>query len=195
MNLSEEAQASEGNLIQLARQGDEAAWESLVRDHQEAIFRLAYLFLYDGDEAQDVAQEVFLRAYHHLDGFDASRPLRPWLLSITANLARNRRRSLGRYWAALTRWFNTQPPADSGVEALSGSRLQSQSLWKAIRQLGQPDQEIIYLRYFLELSVSETAETYHVAEGTVKSRLHRALAKLREVIEREHPDLREFRDE
>lgn len=195
MNLSGEALTSVSTLIQRARQGDEAAWEILVRDNQEPIFRFAYLFLYDADEAQDVAQETFIRAYHHLDGFDTSRPLRPWLLSITANLARNRRRSLGRYWAALSRWFNSQNSTDPGVESFSNHRYQSQSLWEAIRQLELPDQEIIYLRYFLELSVSETAETLQVAGGTVKSRLHRALNRLREVIERDYPDLGEFDDE
>lgn len=195
MNLSKEASTSESSLIQRARQGDDAAWEILVRDNQEPIFRFAYLFLSNAEEAQDVAQEAFVRAYRHLDGFDTTRPLRPWLLSITANLARNRRRSLGRYWAALSRWFFTQPSADPGVESISSRRFQNQSLWEAIRRLEQADQVIIYLRYFLEFSVSETAETLQVAEGTVKSRLHRALIKLREVIERDYPDLREFYDE
>jgi RNA polymerase sigma-70 factor (ECF subfamily) len=195
MNFTEEAPASEGILIQQARQGDEAAWESLVHEHQEPIFRFAYLFLYDADEAQDVAQEAFIRAYHHLDGFDSSRPLRPWLLSITANLARNRRRSLGRYWAALTRWFKSKPTRDAGVEALSSHHFQKQSLWEAIRSLRQADQEIIYLRYFLDFSVAETAEILQVADGTVKSRLHRALNRLKEVIERDYPGLRELQDE
>jgi len=195
MNLTEEAPTSEGILIQHARQGDEAAWESLVHDHQEPIFRFAYLFLYDADEAQDVAQEAFIRAYHHLEDFDTSRPLRPWLLSITANLARNRRRSLGRYWAALTRWFKSQPPPDPQIEALSSRHFEKQSLWEAIRRLGQTDQEIIYLRYFLDFSVSETAEILQVADGTVKSRLHRALNRLKAVIERDYPGLRGFRDE
>jgi RNA polymerase sigma-70 factor (ECF subfamily) len=195
MNLTEEAPTSEGILIQHARQGDETAWESLVRDHQEPIFRFAYLFLHDADEAQDVAQEAFIRAYHHLDGFDTSRPLRPWLLSITANLARNRRRSLGRYWAALTRWFKSKPAPDAGVEALSSHHFQKQSMWEAIRGLGQSDQEIIYLRYFLDFSVSETAEILQVADGTVKSRLHRALGRLKAVIERDYPGLRGYSDE
>ena len=195
MNLTEEALTSEGILIQQARQGDEAAWESLMRDHQEPIFRFAYLFLYDADEAQDVAQEAFIRAYHHLDGFDSSRPLRPWLLSITANLARNRRRSLGRYWAALTRWFKSKPAPDAGVETLSSRHFEKQSLWEAIRSLRQSDQEIIYLRYFLDFSVSETAEILQVEDGTVKSRLHRALGRLKAVIERDYPGLRGFRDE
>ncbi len=67
---------SEAKLIGRARQGDEAAWEILVRQHQEAAFRLAYLLLGDADEAEDVAQETFIRAFRSLDRFDPDRPLR-----------------------------------------------------------------------------------------------------------------------
>src|SRR5215510_9029334 len=86
----------EPTLIRRAVDGDAAAWEALMRAHQEAVFRLAYLILGDPDDAEDVAQETFLRAWKHLKGFDSTRPLRPWLLSITSNLSSNRRRSAGR---------------------------------------------------------------------------------------------------
>ena len=82
------------DLISRARRGDDAAWEMLVRDHQDAIFRLAYLLLGDAHDAEDVAQEVFVRAFRALHTFDVTRPLRPWLLRITTNLAHNYRRSL-----------------------------------------------------------------------------------------------------
>jgi RNA polymerase sigma-70 factor (ECF subfamily) len=62
-------------------------------------------------------------------------------------------------------------------------------LWQAVRRLNSVDQEVIYLRYFLELSVAETAETINIAPGTVKSRLSRALERLRRVVEREFPSL------
>ena len=185
---------SEANLIEQARQGDEVAWSGLVRQHQEAVFRLAYLLLDDADEAQDVAQETFIRAYYALDRFDLTRPLRPWLLRITSNLARNKRRSIGRYLAAVTRWL--QHETDSGGPTPQEAHLQqweTQTLWRAIRQLRLTDQEIIYLRYFLELSVTETAEAVGVAPGTVKSRLHRALNRLRAVVTEEFPALQEER--
>jgi RNA polymerase sigma-70 factor (ECF subfamily) len=86
----------EPTLIRLAVNGDATAWEPLVLAHQQAVFRLAYLLLGDPDEAEDVAQETFLRAWRALKGFDSTRPLRPWLLSIAANLSRNRYRSAGR---------------------------------------------------------------------------------------------------
>ena len=176
----------ESTLIRHAANGDASAWEPLVLAHQEAVFRLAYLLLGDPDDAEDTAQETFLRAWNHLKRFDQTRPLRPWLLSIAANLARNRRRSAGRYLAALTRAFRNEPnPAT--VEEKSTQTMEADDLWKAVQSLNLPDQQIVYLRYFLDLSVSETAEVLQVAEGTVKSRLSRALEKLRLIIKQEFP--------
>lgn len=179
----------EADLIRRARDGDDTAYERLVREHQEAVFRLAYLFLGSAADAEDTAQEVFIRAHRALARFDDSRPLRPWLLSITANTARNRRRAFGRYMHALRRMILPEP----GESAEADSRIEAQALWQAVRRLSAVDQEVIYLRYFLELSVDEAAEAMHVEPGTVKSRLSRALSRLRDVIERDFPLLTEGR--
>jgi RNA polymerase sigma-70 factor (ECF subfamily) len=179
----------ESELIRRARQGDGAAWEALVLAHQEPAFRLAYLFLGDADQAEDIAQEAFIRAFQALDRFDSTRLFRPWLLSIAANLARNQRRSAGRYLAALSRIIRDAPSAEAGPENSVSQHLDSQALWQAVRRLDPGDQQVIYLRYFLELPVAETAQTLGVAEGTVKSRLHRALSRLRSVIEQYYPAL------
>ncbi|WKZ47653.1 MAG: RNA polymerase sigma factor [Anaerolineales bacterium] len=183
----------EPTLIRRAANGDAAAWEPLVQAHQQAVFRLAYLLLGDADDAEDIAQETFLRAWNHLKRFDATRPLRPWLLSIASNLSRNRRRSAGRYLAALTRAFREQPK-ETPLDEASAQNTEANELWRAVQRLEMSDQQIIYLRYFLELSVVETAETLQVAEGTVKSRLSRALEKLRTVIHHDFPVLIEGRE-
>jgi RNA polymerase sigma-70 factor (ECF subfamily) len=183
---------SESDLITRARRGDGAAWEVLVRQHQEAAFRLAYLLLGDADDAEDVAQEAFIRAFQTLDRFDPSRPLRPWLLRITANLAHNRRRTIGRYLAALQRLVQPVPEPVTVANAPGEHVHQqedAQALWQAMRHLNRADQEVIYLRYFLELSVAETAQVLGIAPGTVKSRLSRAMGRLRGVVEREFPSL------
>lgn len=174
-----------------ARQGDQAAWEALVRLHQEPVFRFAYLLLGSAADAEDTAQETFIRAYRALDRFDAQRLLRPWLLSIAANLAHNRRRSLGRYLAALQRLGRAEIAAPASIEEKASRRMQAQSLWKAIRRLDEADQQVIYLRYFLEMSTEEAAQALEVAPGTVKSRLHRALGRLKAVIESSFPELNE----
>ncbi|MBI5842697.1 MAG: RNA polymerase sigma factor [Chloroflexi bacterium] len=125
--------------------------------HQESVFRLAYLFLGDPDEADDTAQETFLRAYRSLKRFDTSLPLRPWLLSIAANLSCNRRRSAGRYLAVLTRAFRFELQTTSGAEERVTQNMDNRQLWKAIRRLKTEDQQVVYLRFFLGLSVAEAA--------------------------------------
>lgn len=165
--------------IDRARQGQMAAWEFLLRQHQTAVFRLAYLVLGDAAEAEDVTQETFIKAYLAFASFDAERPFRPWLLTIAINLARNRKRSIGRYWAALQRWLNQEVVARSS----SADSWETQQVWQAIQKLRPVSQEILYLRYFLDLSEAETAETLHIPLGTAKSRLHRALHQLRDVLQ------------
>jgi len=181
----------EPTLIRHAAHGEAAAWEPLVLAHQEAVFRLSYLLLGDADDAEDIAQETFLRAWNHLKRFDPTRPLRPWLLSIASNLASNRRRSAGRYLAALTRAFRNEPASSSSIEEKSAKRMEAGDLWKAVQSLSVSDQQVVYLRYFLELSVTETAQVLQVAEGTVKSRLSRALERLRGIIQEDFPILAE----
>lgn len=183
----------ESVLVRHAANGDAAAWETLVGLHQEAVFRLAYLLLGDPDDAMDVAQDSFLRAWRHLRSFDTARPLRPWLLSIAANLARNRRRSAGRYITALMRAFREEPISER-IEEQSARSFQARELWKAVQKLNVLDQQIVYLRYFLELPVAETAEVLSVPVGTVKSRLSRALEKLRTIIREDFPLLTEERE-
>ncbi len=186
---------SDRELIRKARQGDETACEELVQRYQEAAFRLAYLLLGDPHEAEDAVQEAFIQFFRTLERFDAALPVRPWLLRITTNQAHNRHRAASRHVNALRRLLpNTSvevtTPHDHAEQAWT-----EQTLWQAIRQLEIADQEVIYLRYYLALSEEEMAQTLHVAPGTVKSRLHRALARLRALTRRDFPALWEARDQ
>ena len=190
MEWSEEAVLNETDVVRRAHLGDPSAWKSVIQLHQEPVFRFAYLMVGDAAEAEDIAQEPFLRAYRAFARFDPQRALRPWLLSITANLARNRRRSLGRYRAALSRFYQANERVQPGIEERSDRREENQAVWLAIQRLSETDRQVIYLRYFLELSVDEVAQTAGVASGTVKSRLHRSLKRLKDVIEQESPEYR-----
>jgi len=183
----------ESDWIVRAQGGDHAAYEKLVRQHEDAVFRLAYLIVGDADAAQDVAQDTFLRAYRQLSRFDPARPFRPWVLRIARNLARNQRRSFARYLAAARHWLTSAPESVASAESDELAHLEAQALWAAIRRLEPQEQEIIYLRYFLELSVQETAEVLDVAPGTVKSRLSRALRRLKGVVLHDFPLLVEGR--
>lgn len=186
---------NETEQVTRAKEGDEVAWSALVHQHQEAVFRLAYLLLHDADDAEDVTQETFIRAYRNLDRFDSARPLRPWLLEITRNQCYNWGRALRRRVAALQRWGRVAPNLAPNLEIDPNREVMQQwkanTLWQAVRRLNGMDQEVIYLRCFLELSVEETAQALHVAPGTVKSRLWRALDRLRRVVQEDFPGLRE----
>jgi RNA polymerase sigma-70 factor (ECF subfamily) len=183
----------EHDLVRRACQGDETAYEMVVRDHQEAVFRLAYLYLGDADDAADAAQETFIRAFKMLKTFDTTRPLRPWLLRIAANLARNKRRAAGRYLSALRRLMFAAPEPFLHAEAESDRQMEAQTLWEAVQRLPQRDREVLFLRYFLELSVNEAAEVLNVEIGTVKSRQSRALERLRGLVAQDYPLLSEGR--
>jgi RNA polymerase sigma-70 factor (ECF subfamily) len=201
MALSEEFEIEHGrdqadvelSWIKQAQQGEVVAWEQVVRRYQQPVFRLAYLIMGNVEDAEEIAQDTFVRAFKALHSFDVTRPLQPWLLQITRNLSRNKRRSVGRYWAAVQRLWQTEPAARPLREtAVSGSEGEdAQLLWQAVKQCRPTAQEIIYLRYFLELSEVETAVALGIKVGTVKSRLSRAREQLRGIIERDFPELME----
>jgi RNA polymerase sigma-70 factor (ECF subfamily) len=120
------------------------------------------------------------------------RPFRPWLLRIVTRLAFNSRRSAGRraaarerYEAAADRATAQVPLPESAVQAGEEAR----SVWAAVGTLGRDDQTVLYLRYFLDASEEEVAAAIGRPVGTVKSRLHRALQRLRAVVEERFPDL------
>jgi RNA polymerase sigma-70 factor (ECF subfamily) len=174
---------TESGLVERARRGDVRAYEELVRRYQDVAFRLAYTILGSAEEAEDATQEAFVRAYHALDRFRRGAPLRPWLLTIVANTARTRRAVTARrptltlhVPAAAT--YPSDDPAQS-PEAVALTAEQRRELLGAVNALRDEDQRVIAYRYFLDLSEAEMAELLGCARGTVKSRLSRALDRLR----------------
>ncbi len=174
-----------------AQQGDHEAYGSLVRQYEEPAFRAAYLIVRDEAEAKDVAQEAFIRAYKSLHRFDESRPFRPWLLRIVTNQAINTVRSARRRETMNERYereptlHGTVPTPETTAERAELAR----RVWEAVSTLKPDEQKLIYLRYFLDSSEEETATAIGTPRGTVKSRLHRALRRLRVVINEKYPDL------
>jgi RNA polymerase sigma-70 factor, ECF subfamily len=174
----------EDELVDRARSGDEDAYEELVRAHQGIAFRIAYLVVGDAAEAEDAAQEGFVKAHRALGRFRSGAPFRPWLLQIVANEARNRRRSAGRR-AALALRAAAEGSSGGAAPSPEGSLLageERERLLAAVNELGEGERLVIACRYFLELSEEETAAALGVRPGTVKSRTSRALARLREQL-------------
>ena len=171
---SDEPTPDEVELATRARAGDRTAYSQLVATHQQIAFRVAYLVTGSAPEAEDAAQEGFVKAYRSLHRFDPGRPFRPWLLTIVANEARNRRRSAGRrlaYEAQAVRLAPSIPDRTPEHEA----------------EAAETERLVVGLRYFLELSEAETAAAAGVPQGTVKSRMWRAMERLRSDLEGRRP--------
>ena len=175
----------EAELVERARRGDLPAWETIVRTHQGIAFRTAYLLAGSAADAEEAAQDAFVKAYRALGRFRRGAPLRPWLLRIVANEARNRRRSAGRRDALALRAAAEHRPGDAvpSPEAALLSRESQEQLLAAVERLSDEHRDAIVCRYLLDLSEEETAAALRIRRGTVKSRLSRALARLREELE------------
>ena len=157
------------------------AYEDLVRRHQDVAFRVAQLVSGNRADAEDAAQEAMVKAYYALDRFREEAPFRPWLLRIVANEASNRRRSAGRR-AQLALSVSAERSSGDAAPSPEESAVrgeQERELVAAINRLREPDRLVISCRYLLELSELETAEALGWRVGTVKSRLSRALPRLR----------------
>ena len=152
-----------------------------MRGHQAVAFRTAYFIVGDASEAEDAAQEAFVKAYRALGSFRSGAPFRPWLLAVVANEAKNRRKAAGRRFSLALRAARENPTGDTpSPEAAAVAAERRAELLAAVGALREEDRLVIGCRYFLGLSEAETAATLGCARGTVKSRLSRALARLRE---------------
>jgi RNA polymerase sigma-70 factor (ECF subfamily) len=175
---------TDSELIERARAGDIAAYEELVRRYEQQAFRAAYLVCGDADEATDAAQEGFVRAWQALSRFRSGAEPRPWLMRIVVNAARNRRRGSGRR-AGLALRIAQDRPSDGAAPSPEAAILANErraELLAAIATLREDDRLVLSLRWFAEFGEAEIAEVLGVPRGTVKSRLSRALDRLRQVV-------------
>ena len=172
----------EAELVERAKRGDASAYERIVRHYQGIAFRTAYLVTGSAADAEDAAQEAFVKAYRALGRFRTGAPFRPWLLQIVANEARNRVRSAGRRanLALRARESDVSGDAAPSPEATLVASERRAALLEAVNGLREEERLVVACRYFLELSEEETEAALGVPRGTVKSRLARALARLRE---------------
>ena len=177
--------ADDGELFARAQRGDAAAYEEIVHRYQQVAFRTAYVITGSAADAEDAAQEGFVKAYRALATFRPGAEPRPWLLRIVANEARNRVRSTGRRHKLELRLAEGYRPggAAPSPEAAAVAAEDRSRLLSLVNELSDEDRLVISSRYLLELSGEETAAALGIAEGTVKSRLSRALARLRARVE------------
>ena len=178
--------SEDAELTARARDGDVAAFEELVTRYQALAFRVAWLVVRHRGEAEDAVQDAFVKAYYALPRFRPGSPFKPWLLRIVANEARNRGRSTRRHDRLTLRVAATDDRARSRApEGVALARDDAETLTAALDRQPERDRLVIAYRYLFEMTEAETADALGVRPGTVKSRLSRAMARLRtELIER-----------
>ncbi len=173
----------DGALVARVRAGDLDAYAELVRRHAPTAVRTAAL-LGAGPDAEDVVQEALVKAYRSLGSFRTDQPFRPWLLRIVANEARNLHRSgvrrAAREQATTQDRAGLRLAADPADTAADHDR--DSALVAALRELPEPLRRVVVCRHLLELDEKETATVLGLPRGTVKSRLHRGLARLRTAL-------------
>jgi RNA polymerase sigma factor (sigma-70 family) len=173
----------ERELVLRSQRGDSRAYAELVRPHQEIAFRVAYVITRNAADAEDATQEALVKAWRALGRFRAGEPLRPWLLRIVANEARNRRRSTGRREQLVLRAAASPGEAAPSPEDAVLGRAERERLLRLLDGLPEQGRDVLACRFLLDLSEDETAAALDVPVGTVKSRSARALERLREAYE------------
>lgn len=159
-----------GELVRQATGGDLAAFEVLVKRLERRVYGFAYHHLRDGGEAQDLAQEIFVKLYRNLDRFDPERPFEPWFWKLAANTTINYRRK------------RVPMPAEPGDDAVDPESLHSRhdpGLVEALAQLDPAYRLPVLLHYYADLSLEQVSQSLNLTVPAVKSRLHRARAQLR----------------
>lgn len=179
-------------LIERCRAGDVAAFEPLVEKYRQRVWRLAYNILRDREEAWDVAQEAFIRAYQALPSFRGQSAFYTWLYRIVMNLAADRARARGARGRAFgtervpeedwDRVLPDQNPGDEAPDAAAARREQRRKIEQALDTLPEHHRRIVVLSDLEGLSYREIADTLEVPMGTVMSRLHNARKRLRDAL-------------
>jgi RNA polymerase sigma-70 factor (ECF subfamily) len=204
-----EGQPTDQELVRQTLAGDDYAFEMLVERHQQAVYRILYRLLKNRQEAEDIAQETFLRCYRHLAKFDQNRAFAPWLYRIATNLALSRLQRLSK--RRFLSWDGPISETQAGdsvqqYDLLSGSgqdrdtdpeavwerKETSREIFKALENLKPTDRLIVILRYCEELSCEEIAYIMKARRNNIEVRLFRAKQKLRGTLawlldEQKHP--------
>jgi len=172
-------------LIRRARRGDEVALGALIRRYQNYVYRLCYLVMRNEQDAEDMTQETFVRACRALPHFEirAEASFEAWLYRISVNCCRSR---LRRKWYQVLPWPDPAPQLVVEPEEQPERRLlraeRRDMVMEAVDTLGEKHRLVVILRYYAGLSNEEIAQVLKIPSGTVRSRLHTARQRLKELL-------------
>lgn len=171
--------------LEQARQGDKAAFGKIIEAYQTPVFNLAYRMLNNAGEAEEAAQEAFIRAYTRLDSYDPAHKFSTWLLSITSNYCidqiRKRRALLLSIDEPLAPHPALMSDRSKGPEAQLMMNEQQELVQSLLAELAPDYRQAVVLRYWHEMSYEEIAEVMDTTVSAIKSRLFRARRQLAEV--------------
>jgi RNA polymerase sigma-70 factor (ECF subfamily) len=174
--------------IERAAEGDQSAWDTIVRTYWRKVFNVAYRFVGTYDEAEDLTQEIFLKVFRSLSTFDRRANFQTWLISVSRNLCIDRYRSGRRDREVFAREVDAATIPAEAAGPSPQARIETQDrvalLREALRALSPALRAAVLLRDIHELSYHEIAQKLGIAEGTVKSRINRGRAELARQIDR-----------
>jgi RNA polymerase sigma-70 factor (ECF subfamily) len=182
-------EAHPSRLIAACIAGNEDAIETLVREYETGVFRLALSVLGDPTEANEVTQETFLSALRALPAYKEKKSLKAWLYTIALNHSRShlrKRKIVERLRVTLTSIFRLETEKQVSPEDAIIQNEKEAALWHSLNELDERHRIVVVLRYFHELSITEISEILSVQEGTIHSRLYTAREKLRDALKHLH---------
>ena len=169
-------------LIQRCLQGDQIAWEHIVRQHWRKVFNVAYKFVGKHDEAEDLTQDIFLKIFKSLDTFDRRANFQTWLISVSRNLCIDHYRSVRKERETIDRDVDADELSPLSHEASPMAALEQRDrvalLRQALAALPETLRTAVLMRDIQELSYQEIADALRLPEGTVKSRINRGRTEL-----------------
>jgi RNA polymerase sigma-70 factor (ECF subfamily) len=169
-------------LIDRALEGERRAYEMLVHRHSDAILNYLIRYMPDRDDAEDMVQEVFIRAFGNLERFDPDRGrFRSWLYRIAANLSLNELKRRERAAVREERAAEDLRPVSEETRSPERS-IEKRLLHGALQTLSDTERQVILLNYYHDLTYREIAETLGIPLGTVKSRMYCAVMRLRKIL-------------
>ncbi len=173
-------------LVARVLDGEQQAFTELVEAYQQPVYNLAYRMLGNAREAEDAAQEAFLRAYQHLKRYDPARPFKTWLLSITSNYCIDRLRKRRLTWLSIDEPLPPHPALTSDEpepEMAAIMNEQGAAIQELLAELAPDYRAAVILRYWYDMSYAEIATNLDTTESAIKSRLFRARQMLAEHLQ------------
>jgi RNA polymerase sigma-70 factor (ECF subfamily) len=171
---------SERELLEKSRQGDIDSWGKIVTRYKQAVFGVALHILGRPADAEDAAQDAFIRAYQSLHTFDMERKFSTWIFTVTANICKNKLRR-DKFFSPLKHISKVVGGEDPAKTAARDER--HQLLRAALQELDESYRMPLVLRFYQDMDYKEIAEVLSLPEGTVKTRLHRGKLELKKILE------------